>query len=338
MKKTHYVVIGSGPAGSQAAFTLRLHDADARISVISSTRQSGYCPHRLPAFITGSIDRERLVGCTLHQYDEADIKLRSGQKVVDCDFDSRILTLAHREHIGFDGLIIAVGGRPRIPEWLQSGQDLLYTLKTVEDAERWKRKLATIDSVLIIGGDLSSFAVAKAMLSVDKQVYFLLDQDAFWPIRGNETLLQTVSEQLRQKGVEVVTGRRISSLEAVPGTGCQVGIDDRVLLQVGMVGAFFGLVPDIRFLAGSGLAIDRGILVDDCLFTGLPDIYAAGDCAQIYHPEINDYWISVGYENAKLLGYAAAVNLLGGRKKKVAPESIFKLDGIFVNTSWWSEF
>ena len=115
-------------------------------------------------------------------------------------------------------------------------------------------------------------------------------------------------------------------------------IDEREI-RVGLIGAFFGLVPDIGFLTRSGLAIDRGILVDETLGTGFDGIYATGDCAQIYHPKIRDYWVSIGHDNAVALGRTAALNLLGGHyETEVPPESIFDARGIKVNTSWWMEF
>ena len=110
-------------------------------------------------------------------------------------------------------------------------------------------------------------------------------------------------------------------------------------LQVGIIGAFFGLVPDIRFLAGSGLRIDRGILVDEYLGTGFEGVYAAGDCAQVYHPGIRDYWVSVGYDNAVALGRTAGLNLTGGRNRAgAAKKSILEVQGVKVNTSWWMDF
>ena len=106
-----------------------------------------------------------------------------------------------------------------------------------------------------------------------------------------------------------------------------------------MIGAFFGLVPDIRFLAGCGLRIDRGILVDEYLNAGFEGIYATGDCAQVYHPELGDYWVSIGHDNAVNLGRLAAMNLVGGKiPAEVGKERLFDIQGIKVNTSWWTDF
>jgi NADPH-dependent 2,4-dienoyl-CoA reductase/sulfur reductase-like enzyme len=79
--------------------------------------------------------------------------------------------------------------------------------------------------------------------------------------------------------------------------------------------------------------------VDEYLHTGYEGVCATGDCAQIFHRSIRDYWTSIGHDNAVSLGRTAALNLVGGKiKAAVAKESIFEVQGIKVNTSWWMEF
>lgn len=338
MAHEHFVIVGNGPAGNQAARTLREEAPETRITVISRDRVSAYRPHLLPRLIAGRMEEPDLYQCPIESYKEAGIKLRCGQEVVDLAPEKRTLTLGHKEIIPFDGLIIAVGGAPRIPEPLWAFKDLMLTLKTLEDAQAWIEKLQSAHSVLMIGGDLTSLSMTRTLLELDKKVYFLLNEDAFWPLRCDDSLFSDVSRRLREKGVEVFERRNLEGMKLEKDDTIRVLIDEREI-RVGLIGAFFGLVPDIRFLSRSGLAIDRGILVDDALGTGFDGIYATGDCAQIYHPEIRDYWVSIGHDNAVALGKIAALNLLGRRyKAEVSPESIFDARGIKVNTSWWMEF
>jgi NADPH-dependent 2,4-dienoyl-CoA reductase/sulfur reductase-like enzyme len=87
------------------------------------------------------------------------------------------------------------------------------------------------------------------------------------------------------------------------------------------------------------LTIERGVLVDETLNTGFEGVYAAGDCAQVYHTQIRDYWVSIGHDNAVNLGRIAALNLLGEKRKaETKGESILCHDGVRVNTSWWKDF
>ncbi|MBU4001435.1 MAG: NAD(P)/FAD-dependent oxidoreductase [Proteobacteria bacterium] len=338
MDERHFVVIGNGPGGSQAALTLRRESPESRITVISKERGGFYPPHRIPELISGKISEEDLFVFSPGSFKERNIKLRSGQEVVDLDLRNQQVILEHKEKIPFDGLIIAVGGKPRIPEYLAVFSDLLMTLKTLQNAKDWVAKLSSAQKVLIVGGDLTSLAFSKILLSMQKQVYFLLSEEAFWPIRCTPALFEEVSLALSRKGILVLTPSQIRSLSVLPDKSIELRTDhDTVCADI--IGAFFGLVPDIRFTARSGLKIDRGILVDEYLFTGFQGVYAAGDCAQIYHPQIQDYWVSIGHDNAVALGRIAAMNLLGSRvMANVSKESIFEVQDIKVNTSWWTEF
>ena len=338
MAEEHFVIVGNGPAGHQAAVTLKEKAPDAYVSIISRSWGSCYRPHLLPDFIAGEISEDALYVCPTDSYKEKGVKLRTGQRVVGLDLKEHSVALDHKEIVRYTGLVIAAGGKPRIPEPLWIFQDLMLTLKTLEDAKAWREKLSRMDSVLIMGGDLTSFAVTKSLLRLNKKVYFMLDKEAFWPLRCDKAMLEEAGHRLSQRGVEVLLDRRVKSIARVSDTACDVQLNgDRV--RVGIIGAFFGLVPDIRFLVGSGLRIDRGILVDEYLNTGYASVFATGDCAQIYHPEIRDYWVSIGHDNAVNLGRTAALNLLGGRVMvEAAQESIFEVQGIRVNTSWWMEF
>ena len=188
----------------------------------------------------------------------------------------------------------------------------------------------------MIGGDLTSLSFTKQLLEMNKKITFALNENSFWPMRFSNALHDEVSERLIQRGVTVLDYSRIKSMNNLPEGGIEMHTrKDSVSADI--IGAFFGLLPDVAFLARSGLKLDRGILVDEYLNTGFEGVYATGDCAQVYHPEINDYWVSIGYDNAVTLGKTAALNLIG-EKIKTEPENIFDVQGVSVNSSWWMEF
>jgi NAD(P)H-nitrite reductase large subunit len=338
MSKEHFIVIGNGPAGHQAALTLKQKEPDATVTLVSKERESSYRPHLLPDLIAGKTSEDALYVCSVGTYKERGIKLRAGQRVVGINLAQRELILDHKEILRFTGLIIAVGGKPRIPEPLFVFRDHVSILKTLHDAKHWIAQLPRVDRIFIMGGDLTSFALTKALLALGKKVTFMLDGDAFWPLRWNKGIFEEAGQKLAMRGVEVLPHNRLKSIAHTSEQTYEISVDGHTI-HAGMIGAFFGLVPDVRFLTGAGLRIDRGILVDEYLNAGFEGVYATGDCAQIYHPAIQDYWVSIGHDNAVSLGRTAALNLLGGKvEAKVAKESIFEVHGIKVNTSWWAEF
>jgi NAD(P)H-nitrite reductase large subunit len=338
MPRDHFLIIGNGPAGNQAALTLKEKAPEASVTLISKEHETCYRPHLLPHLIAGEMAEEALYVCPIGSYKEKGIRLRTGQRVVRLNLSQREVVLDHKEIVRFTGLIIAVGGKPRIPESLLVFRDHMFTLKTLDDAKLWALRLSRAENILMMGGDLTSFAVTKALLSLGKRVFFMLNEDAFWPLRSSETLFAEVSGKLGGRGVEVLPHGRLRGIARLSDDVYEVLVNGH-RIRAGMIGAFFGLVPDVRFLTGSGLRIDRGILVDEYLHTGFESVYATGDCAQIFHPAIRDYWTSIGHDNAVSLGRTAALNLVGGRMEaSVAKESILEVQGIKVNTSWWTEF
>ena len=76
MSDKHYVVIGNGPAGTQAALTLREKAPGARVTIITKGRESCYSPHLLPGFIAGKVKEEDLFVYPYEFYKERGIKLR----------------------------------------------------------------------------------------------------------------------------------------------------------------------------------------------------------------------------------------------------------------------
>jgi NADPH-dependent 2,4-dienoyl-CoA reductase/sulfur reductase-like enzyme len=337
MIEKHYIVIGNGPAGLAAAQTLRECESEARITVLSRDRHSHYQPRLLPDYIAGKVKLDQVASTPYSFYEEHRIRLRTGQCVVGVDPDARTVFLEHKEHIRFDGLVVAVGGRPRIPEPYWVFQDLMLPLKNISDADKWIGALSSVDTVLIVGGDLTSFSISRALLDMGKKVRFIFTDGAFWPMRPNNEIIEQAAARLAGRGVEVVEGR-LRSISRTADGGFEAVTDKRTA-EAGLVGAFFGLAPDVRFLAGSGLKVERGVLVDELLRTDYPYICAAGDCAQVYHPKLKDYWVSIGYDNALRLGRIAAINLAGGLEEaQAATESIFMDQGVRANTSWWMEF
>lgn len=334
----HFVIIGNGPAANEAAVTLREHDKTVRITMIGRENRGYYRPDLLPRYVSGKIDVQGVYVFPVVHYGEIDIQLRLGQEVVKVDFAHRVLTLDHKELVYYDGLIIATGGVPRIPKPLEPYQHMLLKLKTVEDADRWRKSLPHARAVALIGGDLTSLAFSRELMDMGKQATFVLDDDCFWPLGFDDPQKTEVIKRLEKRGVKVVDGRKITG-------AAKIGDYDYTLDTAGgsvradLLGAFFGLKPNVGFLAHSGLHIERGILVDETLQTCFERVYAAGDCAQVYSPQLGDYWVSIGYGNAKNLGRVAAKNLLGARvEARTAKSSIFDVEGISVINAWWTEF
>ncbi|MCP3922119.1 MAG: NAD(P)/FAD-dependent oxidoreductase [Desulfobacterales bacterium] len=336
--KDHFIIIGNGPAGNNAAEVLRENDKKARISIISTESFSFYYRHRLKDFISGRIPAEDLVVKHYSEYKDKNIRLRLGQFVEKIDPEKKILYLKHMEKINYTKLIIATGGSPRILPSLTIFQDYLTMFSTYSDTVGLRHRIEKAKEIVVLGGDLTSFSFVKSLVKACKKVSFLLFNDAFWPISLTSEMILKIEENLKSHNVATFFN---DSVEMIKKSKSKYTIETKQnnKIKSDIIISLMGMIPNIRFILGSSIDTDRGVLVDAYLRTNFKDIYAAGDCAQIYNPILKNYWVSIGWMNAEEQGKIAALNLLGDSKIIEPPkEEIFEYEGIKVNTSWWKKF
>ncbi len=331
----HYVIIGNGPAGNSAADCLRENDSKARITIVSGESFSFYFKHKLTGFISGAVDESNIVVRPYSIYKTGNIRLRLGQHVDKIDPDKKILYFRHMEKVGYTRLIIATGGSPRILPSLMNFKKHLTFMYCYTDAIKLSAELDNWKDCLVIGGDITSVKFIEMLAVKKKNIHVNLHPEAFWPFALNDEITKTLKSRFEKQKIKVNINKTVESItfqdekyKVVSNCG-QTEIFDRIF-------SFLGLVPNIKFILGSGIDTDIGVLVDDHMRTNFSDIYACGDCAQIYNSETKNYWVSIGWKNAQAQGKTAALNLLGDSEViKPFPEKVLDVDGISVKTSWW---
>lgn len=338
MSDKHYVIIGNGASANKAADVIRQGDGDGRITLISDEFFPFYYRHLLCKFLTGEKEERDLIVRPPSYYKEHNIRLRLGQSVVKADLAEQTLYLDHKEKVHYTSLLICSGGKPKIPEIYYTSQEHFTVLKTLSDARKLRKKLKDIKKVLLIGGDLISVRIATVLIAMDIEVDFMVSEDSFWPLQLPAEKKEEFCNLLTQKGCLVHDGQ-LSHIKQNSAGKYVSETSSGATVESDIVGAFFGTIPDIEFLYGSGLDIERGVLVDEHLRTNMPNVFAAGDCAQVYNPEISNYWVSIGWSNAERLGEVAGHNMLGEALSTDKPNtSVLNYEGIKVNTGWWKEF
>lgn len=337
MDLDHYVIIGNGPAGNHAAFTLRENDKDARITIISDENLAFYSKPKLTRFIADKISEADLTVPVDPDYASLDIEVRLGQKVERIDTASKTLYLEHQETVQYTKLIIAAGSKARVLPGMKNYADHLKFIGSYTDVKAYKDQIRSANDVFIFGGDLVAFKFIRLLRSMEKNVTVLLYPYAFWPHTLTQEMTDAIRVSLQKQSVIVVTHDDIDTIEKL-NHQYQITTTKNAQFTVDLVFSFNGLTPEIDFVKGSGIDYDHGILVDDYLKTNIEDIYACGSCAQIYNPDIGNHMVSIGWPNAVAQGQAAAANLLGARKGVVAAgRKYFDLEGVKIKMTWWDD-
>ena len=305
------VLVGGGLATGTAVRELRTQGYDGDLVVIAAEDHAPYeRPPLSKGYLLGNDPAEKALVNTPDWYGAHDVDLRTGVTVDSFDPDAHTLT-AGGDELSWSGLLLATGATPKRLALADDSGAPVHYLRTLEDSTALKEQLVPGARIGIIGGGWIGLEVASAARQADAEVVVLeaLEQPLL-NVVGPE--VGALFAQLhREKGVDVRTGVRIEGIAQGDGgaTITTAGGDtltfDRLVVGV-------GVAPVADLAADAGIAVDNGILVDSQLRTSAPDVYAAGDVANVDHPVLGHRLRVEHWDTAIKHGTVAAANLLGG--------------------------
>ncbi|MFZ5515062.1 MAG: NAD(P)/FAD-dependent oxidoreductase [Candidatus Zhuqueibacterota bacterium] len=330
-----YLIIGAGIAGVTAAETIRAREAHAEIVVIGDEQYFPYNRFLLTDYLCGKVTDEELFFAPIDFFQQRDIKFRKGEFVKSIQPEAKAVKLFHNEVVEYDKLLIATGGSPAMGPVLSKFQKFIQRYYSLQDVLVLKKRLAGVETCIVSGQRLSTLDLMCGMCNLGKKVtYITKDEKANFPQIGNQ-LKEGIHEFLLEKGVDIVCEDRVISV-AKAGNRYRVDTFQRRELTADIVFAWDYYKPAIDIIEGTNIEKKLGILVDEYLRTSVADIYAAGDCVEVYHPGIKDYWINFGWPNAREQGEIAGKNMTGQRVEyRVHDTIIFNLLGKSLEARWW---
>jgi 3-phenylpropionate/trans-cinnamate dioxygenase ferredoxin reductase component len=314
------VVVGGGAAGVAAVETLRAEGFTGSLALVCGEPELPYDrPPLSKQVLTGAWDPDRTRFREASHYAGLSVRLVNGT-AKSLDVASQMVELSDGYRLGYDGLIIATGVRPRR---LGSGHDLagVHVLRGLADVAALRTAFDAASGatgrVVIVGAGFLGMEVAAAARGLGLHVT-VVDPLPEPMIRQVGPVVGAMVAALhRRQGVVVRTGTGVTGLvgsaEAGDRTGRVTGValDDGSTLPADCVLVAIGAAPETEWLAGSGLSLGDGVECDEYL-AAAPGVYAAGDVASWPSPR---YQRRVRVEhrmNATEMGTCAAKNLLSG--------------------------
>jgi 3-phenylpropionate/trans-cinnamate dioxygenase ferredoxin reductase subunit len=303
-----YLIVGGGMTADSAIRGIRGADPGGTIGLIAAEPEP---PYDRPPLSKG-LWKGKPLESIWRPSPVPGVMYHLGRTVRAMDPGGKTVTDHEGTVYGYQKLLLATGGTPRR---LPSGNDQIIYFRTVDDYRRLRTLCAQAERFAVIGGGFIGSEIAAALAASGKQVVMLFPEAGIGGRVFPPDLAAFLNGFYRQKGVEVLPGELVVGVET--GQGRSV-VKTRNAhnhrereITVDAVVAGMGIRPNVELAKGAGLQTDDGILVDRSLRTSRADVYAAGDVASFYNPQL-DKRLRVEHEdNANTMGQAAGRAMAG---------------------------
>jgi len=309
-------IIGNGIAGITTARHIRKNDSNAEITVISAETDYFFSRTALMYIYMGHMRFKDTKPYENWFWKKNRIDLVNGY-VETIDYDNKTLNLSGNKQLTYDKLVIATGSTPNKFGW--KGQDLdgVQGLYSYQDLELLEKNTTDykVKRAVIVGGGLIGVEFAEMLLSRGIKVTFLVREDRFWggvlPMEEGDMISEHmindhhVDLQLTEELDEIVADEngRVKHIITKKGE----------TIECELVGLTAGVHPNIDFLKNGKLEIGRGIKVNKFLETNIPDVYAAGDCAEVQETVLGRRPIEAVWYVGRMMGETLGQTLTGNK-------------------------
>jgi nitrite reductase (NADH) large subunit len=273
------VIIGNGVAGVSVAETIRSGDKNCEIAVITDEKYPFYSRPRLIEFLANKSSIEQITIHAQGWYEKNAVQLERATRISCIDLAEKKLQSDNGKTFTYDKLVIAAGATSLVPPIPGIGSENVVTLRTIEDAERIKVLALKGKKAVVIGGGLLGIELAVSLQTLGMAVTIIELFDRLLPRQLDTESSEIIQRFLEQKGMAFLVGRKIGSIERTAGN-VRVLCCDGKEAAADFVVLSTGIRPDCSLTEGTVIARNRGIVVDDCMRTAAPDVYACGDVAE----------------------------------------------------------
>ena len=305
-----HVIIGSGPAGVVAAETLRKADPAAEITMLCGEGEPPYARMAIPYLLKGDIDEAgTYIRKDPHHYERLRITLvQARARAVSAA--ARTVDIGNGRPLSFDRLLIATGSRPsreRIP-----GIDLpgVHTCWTLDDARAILAKARPGARIVQMGAGFVGCIIMEGLLSRGVDLTILVRSGYMVRRMMNPTASGLIQRWCEAKSVKILTRTQPRGLSRDAGS-LKVDLGEGRPLPADIYLSVVGVDPNLDFLAGSGIEIGQGVIVDANLQSNVPGVYAAGDVAESANVLTAKRDLNAIQPNAVEQGRIAALNMAG---------------------------
>ena len=291
-----------------AAEAIRGADDDAEIVVVGADPHGYYSRPGLAYFLTHELPEGRLFPFAAEDVRRLGVAWIT-EAAVAVDPAAHRVTLESGRQLVYDRLLLATGSQAIGASVPGAELDGVVKLDGMDDARDIVRRSAKAKAAVVVGGGITALEIVEGLRARGAHVHYFMRRDRYWSNVLSESESRIVEQGLRREGVEIHTFTDLAAIRGRGGRVTAVETGDGALIPCDLVAVAVGVRPRIELARAAGLPCARGVLVDEHLRAGDPDIYAAGDIAETADAVTGRRTLEVLWNPALLKGRVAGLNM-----------------------------
>lgn len=306
----HYVIIGNSAAAVGCIEGIRENDKKGKITVVASEPHHTYSRPLISYLLCGKTDRKRMQYRPENFYKTRKCETVFGKTVTKIDSEKKQVILDDKTVIPYDKLLVAAGSKPFIPpmQGLETVKNC-FTFMSLDDALALEKALSPDSQVLIVGAGLIGLKCAEGIADKVKGITVVDLAPRILPSILDEDGAKMVQKHIEKKNIRFILSNSVKEFAKNTATlqdGKQVKFDIAVIAV--------GVRPNTELVSQAGGKVEKGIVTNEYCETTIPDIYAAGDCAESYDEAFGASRVLALLPNAYMQGNTAGLNMTGRMK------------------------
>lgn len=328
-----YLIIGGSAAGTTAAENIRNLAPNASIGIITEEPHSLYSRILLPFYLKDKIIADQLFLKTPQFYSEKNITLINSKRVITIRPTNKKVKTQNGEEYTYNKLLLATGGK--VNKWTIPGAEKagIFYLRTYEDGLAIREAMKDAKKAVVVGGGFISLEFTTSFVLAGFDTTVLVRDPYYWANILDEASGNLISKTLEKNGAKVLVNQDVAQVEGdsqIRGVLTKKG----KRFPADIIGVGIGIHIDLDYLVGSEIATKRGILTNEYLETNVPDIFAAGDCAEFFDVLFNRRHMMGNWANAFSQGPVVAYNMVNSEKKAFETASTYSINFFDGNVSF----
>ncbi len=274
-----HLIIGASHAGLAALHALRMHDAHGRVTMVTNDAAAPYSPTILPYVVSGRSRPERVALRDQDYFSREEVTLMKGAPVAAVDTARSVVRMQDGTSIDYGKLLVASGARPALPSMAGLAGTPYHVLRSLDDAIALRDAVPGARHAVVLGAGLIGMHAAENLARAGIGVAVVEIAPHVLPGYFDGAAAAMIEATFAAHGVAIHAGVRPVAVEGrLPDR--TIRLEDGSALPCDLLVVGVGVTPNTAFLAGSGIALDKGVLVDAGMRTSVSNVWAAGDVAQ----------------------------------------------------------